>query len=557
VATIPSSRPQGFAVEEPVPLLSARWALTSRHFVVCLLLGVLFLYVSYRPLVNSQVWTDVSVGRSILQEGALPTTDALQPLSEGMRVIDTCWLAQILFAKVDAWGGPHAVAGFFALASLAYYAVLAGMFYSQTKRVGLTAAGVGFVVLFSAGPPAGASSEVFGLGCMAALIWVLMRLEDSGFPRLVPEKRGDQTSGKYWLAILILFALWANLHGSYLLGLLVLVCYTLARACHVAWTTRSGRAVLSDSVTQRWVFLTQAALVATLLNPYGLDLTFENLRLAFHEQIRQGPEWLPLSLASTRGVLFLASLVALALVLRHSRRRVRPVELLLLGVFACGVVVTGKSVGWYATVFAFVVVPHLADVVTRLIPKSGEREAPLTSASFRFTFSCGLVVYCSFVWSPFCSGFLGSKPRDVEKLLGDWAPCGVAQYLRENPSDGLIYAPVRWSDWLAYEGWPNTQVVMTSNVQWVPRRVWSDHLRMARCEEGWNKGMDRYGVQTLVIDKELQGSLVKSVERSQRYAVVYEDDLALVAQRVDDDRRIRLEKIRESSQENAEEVASL
>ena len=75
-------------------------------------------------------------------------------------------------------------------------------------------------------------------------------------------------------------------------------------------------------------------------------------------------------------------------------------------------------------------------------------------------------------------------------------------------------------------------MLMTSNVQRVPRRIFSDHQRMSQAQEGWYTGMDRYGVETLVIDKEGQPYFAKLAKRSTKYRTVYENDTAVVLRRL-------------------------
>ncbi len=498
--------------DELTPVLSSRWALTWRHLAVCLLFGGMFLYANCRPLSNSAAWLHICKGRAILAHRTLPLVDASQSLSEGMRVVDGVWLSEILLALADGWGGPQYVANLFALVELAGLIVLARVFYLQTGRVGLMALGVGMVVLLGSRlqPPAG--PEVFGGLCFAVLLWIITKA------RLRPARW-------HWPAVALLFAAWANLHGSFLLGIVVLVCLAVGEAVEVAWRTKRSGTV------RRWTLLAECALVASLLNPYGPNLLAEYARLLGNTNVRSLPLWLPPSLPTPSGVLFLTTFAILAVVMRHSRRRVAVADVLLLAVFAAAAVPTAPMLAWYAVVFIFVMMPHVADMAARM-PHGVEAKSNTPTRGFGVSLVCVLVVWAAFAMGPISQGLLGGKPREVARIVGSSVPHGVAEHFSAQPPQGLVFAPTAWADWLALANGPNFPAYMTSDVQWVPRRVYSDYVRMARAEFNWERGMDRYGVETLVIDKKNQWVMHKAIARSSKWRVDYEDDTALVARRV-------------------------
>ncbi len=522
------------------PVLSARWALTWKHLAVCLLFGGLFLYLNYQPLLDSKIWLHVYQGQWILEHGALPETDATQPLSEGMEVVVTCWLSQVAFSLADTWGGPQYVSNLFALAELVYVLILARVFYLQTRRVSLMMLGAGLVLLLGRDLQTFASPDVFGKCCFAALLWLVTRLRASGFGPLLKGRghAGAAARGAwpYWLATAGLFIVWANLHGSFLLGIAVLVCCAAGRAIGLGWKTRSVVTVVSDGPTQRWVLLAQGAAVASLVNPYGLDLLRENVGLLWNEHLRAMPHWLPLNLPTLSGVLFLGSFAVLAAVLRHSRRRVQPAEVLLLLAFGAAVVPTGRTMAWYAPVFAWVLMPHVSEILARVWPAKthaaqSRGTAALAPRDFGVSLICATAIWGSFALSPISQGLLGGKPRKAELILGAQTPRRVAEHLRKQPPPGLIFAPLPWADWLVRDGSPQLKLYMTSNVQWVPWRVRSDYVRLARAESRWERAFDRYGVDTVVVQKQSQESLRHAVQRSEEWNVVFEDETALIARR--------------------------
>jgi hypothetical protein len=227
----------------------------------------------------------------------------------------------------------------------------------------------------------------------------------------------------------------------------------------------------------------------------------------------------------------------LSVVLRHSRRPVRPVEILILILFGAMVLPTGRALGWFGPVFVFVAMPHLGDAVGRVWPVRessvpSQEQGPLTARRFAVTLLCGLVVWCSFALAPISQGFLGRDARTSERTLGPRLPRELTERLRAQPPEGLVFISVEWADWLVWNGPPGVQVYMTSDVHRAARRVWHDYKRIHGAGRGWELAADRYGIGTMVVSKRQQAALGSAIQRSARWKVAWEDETALLARRV-------------------------
>ena len=88
-----------------------------------------------------------------------------------------------------------------------------------------------------------------------------------------------------WLyAIPVLFVLWANLHGSFLLGLAILGLEVIAAAVRV----RVGRVTVSDPLgTKPAIATLVVSAAATLVNPFGPRVYESALGVTFNSTIRQ------------------------------------------------------------------------------------------------------------------------------------------------------------------------------------------------------------------------------------------------------------------------------
>lgn len=556
--------------------LDSKWALAPSHLTLIFLWILLYLLLSYAPLRGTDLWGHVMYGRQILEQRALPSADPFLPLAQGMPVVDGAWLSQVIFAWVEQRGGAEWLSCLFALTGLCTYLILARTYFLQSRRpwvmmlsmIGVVA--VGWSRLLTIRP------EIFAALCFATLLWLIVSSHAS---EQAPQESAESASSgatarrnrpwRMWLGVPLVFLLWANLHGSFACGVAVLGCFFLGRVIEIGWKTLDWRAVVDDRDVRRWLLWTELAVVATLINPYGVDLWLNTLVFAGNENLRTVLEWQPLVILGVGGVEFALSWVVLTVVLRHSRQRMPMAHVLLLGLFALAVVFGVRMLTWYAMVFGLVMTPHFRDLAARWFPVSedetsaaGARVAaggviparlsdePLTNTgeegepleeeeegesllpagrAWSYSLIALLLIWIAFMTSPTSYAVMGRKtPRSAATIYGKETPLALTEYLRENPPTGQIYNPQWWGDWLVYDGPQGIQPFVTSNIHLVPRQVWRDYLSVLAAQADWRTILSKYAVNTVVLDRSQQENLVSLLRRQQDWRMAYSDDQAMV-----------------------------
>jgi hypothetical protein len=534
-----STEPEVAELKSPIltPVLSARCALRIEHLLVTGLFATLFLALNYIPLRNTDLWSHVEYGKWILAHAALPAFDPWLPLAEGMPVVDTAWLAQAALAQMEIWCGVEGLSGLFAVTVWLSYLLLARTFYLQTGRLGLATFGTVLAIAVGWSRFATIRPENFSMLALTTLAWLLAR--DRRLGAFSSLEGNVETSARWttWFAVPLLFAVWANLHGTFVCGLAVLGCFAAGRLIEVAWYTRSLPAVLADRTLRRWVVLTELAAAATLINPYGIDLWLEVVRFSTNPILRDMSEWNPLVILNTGGYEFALATIVLVVLLRHSRRSVRPVDVLLLGLFAFAAVSQMRMMGWLAPIFTLVVMPHVADIWNRLRPArpNGDElidqlppgELP-PGRSWRISLACVMLVWITFAFSGFGTTLLGGKARSAEKLYSEGTPLKLTQYLREHPPTGQIFNPQWWGDWLIWDGPAGIRPFANTQVHLLPVNVWRDYRRISLAEPGWEAVLDRYNIDLMVIDKENQPEIATVLKKNTNWSLRFDEENAQV-----------------------------
>ena len=290
-----------------------------------------------------------------------------------MRLFDTAWLSQVIYATVNAWGGVEALSALFAVTVVVAHLVLARTFYLQTRNLLVTHLGVLLVAAVSLSRLPEANPDMFGMLCFAVLLWLLVRDRVADADAAAGDLRPTRIRWALWLGIPLLLTLWANLHGSFTCGLLVLVGWFVGALVETAWRERAVRRVIGDPAVRRWAWLCELALAAACLNPYGVQLVLYNTWFADFRQLRELPAWEPLVLLQPGGRELVASLLVAILVFRFSRKKLPVADLLLLAAFSFVFGGGVRMAWWYAAVFGLVVTPHLGEIGTRWVNRVGTR----------------------------------------------------------------------------------------------------------------------------------------------------------------------------------------
>lgn len=166
------------------------------HWPLAALLFVFVFAVAMKSVHDPSTWIRIKLGAKILSDGALPRTEPFSYGAAGAPWTTHSWLADVLFAKLDAWGGPALLTAFKSLAVAAAFALMLPINHGSP----LVAAGL---------LAAGACASWAGL---AETPMVFDLLFFSLFVRLLrPRHRFRWTDAA---AAAALTALWTNLHGA-------------------------------------------------------------------------------------------------------------------------------------------------------------------------------------------------------------------------------------------------------------------------------------------------------------------------------------------------------
>ena len=228
------------------------WRLRTSDIVVVGLLGFTFLMIDLHPMYHSDVWGHLKYGKWILSHGRLPDHEPFTPFADQRTpYVNFQWLSQSLFyllyhaGEIVAGGdeirrtegGVEWLRAFHAAVEVCRFILLLVAFRRRGGSAPLACAWLALSVLLAGhGHLAILRPQIIGEAFFAGLLLALSR------PILSP---------RAVVVVTLIMVLWANAHGSFTIGLVLLGLCLAGRAVDVwiaskwdpraAWTDLAPR----------------------------------------------------------------------------------------------------------------------------------------------------------------------------------------------------------------------------------------------------------------------------------------------------------------------------
>ncbi len=249
---------------------------------------------------DSDTYWHIAVGQWILDNGAFPHTDIYSFTKFGEHWISTSWLAQVVFAaayRVAGWAGPISLSAMAGAGTFAYLAAILSRRIAPAYAVLIAFAALVLAVTHFFVRP-----HLLAMPVMLA--WA------NGL--LCASERREAPS--FWLLPLI--ALWANLHGGFVFGLVLVGGFGL----DALWNEEASK---RRELALRWFVFGIGACAACCVTPYGWETIIASYRiLDLGQLLHLILEWMPTDFSSlSRFELCMLVLIAGAL---HSGVKLSP-----------------------------------------------------------------------------------------------------------------------------------------------------------------------------------------------------------------------------------------
>ncbi len=452
--------------------------------LVCLV-GIVLLSVFAPSIVVGDTWLTLMAGREVIENG-LPHTEHLTILGEGRTWTDQQWLAQVVFYAAHELAGMRAVI----LLGIALVLIALGLVTATARTSGASSRStflIGFLAIL-AGPWGWTlRAQTTALPLYAGTLWLLIDGSRRGVRRRT-------------LLVLPLLVVWANLHGSVVLG--------------AALTMLLGVVAMVRTRTLAWfpAALVVLAPLCVLASPYGTKLVaYYDLMLVdapFADMLR---EWQWSDPSATTALFWLLAILMVALLaMRRCRGRLTFYELAVLAVTLVGAVQAVRGVIWFALAAA-AILPVALDGLFTKADVAAPRVNRIISLAALASLAVALVAFIARPSSWFVTGW---PEREIAAVRAATRDQGTRLWATDGTADWLLWQIPGLRGRVAYD---------------VRFELYDEHaldelITYGRREAGWRAVVDGYRV--VVVD---EAAHLKALTAEPGARIAYRgDDLVVV-----------------------------
>jgi hypothetical protein len=514
------------AAAKPSALLRFLPSLTDLVFLLPAI-SVLFISGGGSAMLEGDTGWHVRTGEWILAHGRVPTQDIFSFTRPGAPWYAWEWLWDVAFAWLHAHGGLTAVM----LASLGVIsATFVLVFRMAARRCGSP------LVAFLATWLAMMSSSIHWLARPHLFTFLFTVVFYS-----ILERANEGRTRLLWL-LPPLTVLWTNLHGGFLVGLVLIGAYALGELLRAALLPDAGDRRRSLLASRPYLLAGAGCALASLANPYGYQLHVHIYRYLTDATLwNRIIEFMAFNFRHPAGR-YVEPLMALALlaVLAAFRR----------GRFEHGVLILfWAHAGLYSVrnipIFAIVAAPLAAEVLSQGLKMM--RWANLAPWFSRL----GDAVHDAIrdfdgmdrPWRLHVAGALAAAlliavayaPSGPERFRARYDPkeypVKAAAALNGLMAGSRVFTDDEWGDYLIYRNYPAGKVFIDGRSDFYGVEFGKTYDGIVAVSHDWEKSLNTYAVDVVLL--RVKCALAGVLKESARWRVVYDDGMAIAFRRAD------------------------
>jgi hypothetical protein len=435
------------------------------------------------------------------------------------------WLSDLIFSGLNHVGGLRAVV----LLSLLLLCVTFTLLFRMAGRHSNRVVAIVITVL------AVASSSVHWLA-RPHLFTLLFLVLFYFVCERVREGRTTFAGIPYFVLLPAGTLLWANLHGGFVIGILMVGVYGAGEVLTLAFS--ADPAVRRPAATRaaHWFGTAAVCLAASLVNPYGWRLhvhLVEYLRDPYASQ--HIAEFFSLSFHHPAAIFFEALLLLSAASVFWYGSQGRFTESLLLLLFGHAGLLAARNIPLFAIVSTPLVaaavdawlvrLPHLdvAGWLRRAGARFNEIAAETTATDsiprWHVVSVAGFALVAAILFAP-------TPPKRFRSEYDPKSyPAGAIEVLRRDPS-ARIFTHDEWGDYLIWRLYPTGRVFVDGRSDFYGDDFENKYIDVLNVTHDWQQILDGFGVNTILMPP--GAPLAGVLKESTRWRSVYNDGVAVI-----------------------------
>jgi len=454
-----------------------------------ILFGTIFA-LSSRTVADPDLWGHLRFGLDMLETKDIIQVDPYSYLTTGQTWINHEWLAELIFAlswiAVGSIGLQLLNLG---ICSLTFTFAFIYLTRQGIKPLRITILLIPSLILLS---PAILTirPQIFSYFLFVTMIIIIFRVEQGNI-------------GWLWITPFIMGACF-NLHGGFLAGLGILILWGFL---HLIVNRHLWKKVIPPLL---------ACVVATFINPYGMDLVIFLLRTATVSR-PEIVDWQPLAINSFMGIFYLLSLVISVLGLVFSRRRHSVVMIILFSILILLPLIAKRHLQLTAIAIFLIAGEHIWDSWDRALSRVKREKQDSSWVAFLPLITAIAIIL-----------FLTPNFKEIMiNVDNSYYPVDNVALLKQAGSDGNLVINFEWGEYAIWHLGPRIKVSIDGRRETVySSEIYEKYKNFRRGVDNWDALLSDYAADIVLIDKS-SPTYNLLVLRSD-WQVVHEDNVSVL-----------------------------
>jgi hypothetical protein len=490
-----SGRYEPYPAEEPTMIVEPGEIKHSLWLIPALVFLLLVTMFARTPL-DTDMWWHLRAGEVSWISGSPLLTDIFSYTVYGTTWINHSWLAQVLLYLVYAGA---ALKGLTTLVALVAAATLI-LIYAEMAGPPLFRAFILILGGLVIAPVLSPRPQIFSLLMLAALSYVIF----------LNRYRGRNV---YYLIPLI-FILWSNLHGGYVLGLIFLGAWIIGEIFNIGLAAtlpgieRRNEVIRARQHAGQLFTWTLIGGVVTIINPNGVRIwlvPFQTVGVAVLQDFI--PEWASPNFHNLFEQPFIWLLIACFIAVSLAKLRLDGPELVTFGIFTYMALLSKRNFGPFAIIATPILAKYGWEAITAYRePLRGAGQSLLNFFHFRnikaralpdwlrIGINCLLILVLGLI--AIGKVLYVSSPAVVESSQSQIFPVEAVQWMAIHPVAREIFNDYNWGGYLIWH-LRDIPVFIDGRTDLYKENILADYLTIQGGFENWHSLLEQYGVNSI------------------------------------------------------------
>jgi len=326
-----------------------------------------------------------------------------------------------------------------------------------------------------------------------------------------------------WWIFPLLMLLWVNVHGMFLLGLLIWLAYIAGdifdRGIQHWWQSKESRLLLAGGLV---------SIPITLLSPSGPGIWKTILELGSNAYITARiPEYQPANFHLPGTWPFILMLVLLITGLGLSTKRLPTSSIFLSAGFLMLALYSSRMI----PIFSIVTAPIVARAYSTWLQseRSQSRFAKMEAFVQNMETQSGGAIWVALtaivVTGLFASGATINPQHKGNVFDPQMFPVEAVKWLKAHPQNGNMLNDFDWGGYILLETWPAYQIFMDGHTHIYGEVLTREYEQVITSSQGWETVLEKYRIEWAILPP---SSTLANVLSSQGWEMLYNDETATI-----------------------------